>query len=302
MKDLNNEVPVEVGQLCPKVSTSEFLRAVLLFGLLFGMIALASIPQGILPTLALFTTRNTDIESSPTSDQAAGQPRKDSPLPNDQSFPNFVAQSDTCIQTIQATTAHSPSWENSVNQAVNSVPEANIGTPLDHPSSWGNRIGHDNITPSAAPHRMEADSAATGRPGPPLDGVMPTGFTGWGYQKSPHFGGPDRSSFGETELTSSSIGDDSQPNLNAQAAMGRPPAGLTSAAIGNLSARIEQLGAVRYRLETWGNQGELFRFWCEMPLVPGVGTVAFFEAIASQPEEAMENVVRQIETWLKERN
>lgn len=300
MKDLNNEAPIEVSQLCPKVSTSELLRAVLLFGLLFGMIALASLPQGILPTLALFTTRETDTESSPANDQAASQPRKDSPLPNDKSFPNFITQNGDSIQTIQATAAQSPSWENSVNQAVNGVPEANINVPLDHPPSWGNGISHDNITPPTAPHRIETDPAATARLCPPLDGVVSTGFTGWGYQKSPQIGGPTRSLFGEAELASSSIGDDNQPKLNGQAAPGTPPAGLTSATIGNLSARIEQLGALRYRLERWGNQGELFRFWCEMPLVPGVGTVAFFEAIASQPEEAMENVVRQVENWLKE--
>ncbi|MBC7353462.1 MAG: hypothetical protein H5U08_13965, partial [Thermogutta sp.] len=61
-----------------------------------------------------------------------------------------------------------------------------------------------------------------------------------------------------------------------------------------LARQFRALGAVRYRLERWGTDGQLFRFTCEMP-VNGVSHMTrLWEAIAPSPEEAMRRVLAQI--------
>ncbi|HPZ83598.1 MAG TPA: hypothetical protein PL064_09185, partial [Thermogutta sp.] len=80
MTDFDNETTVEMAQVCPKMSFSEVLRALILFGLLFGMVALASIPQGTLPALVLLHTDEKPIlcpaknpDASPTVNLAANE-------------------------------------------------------------------------------------------------------------------------------------------------------------------------------------------------------------------------------------
>jgi hypothetical protein len=65
--------------------------------------------------------------------------------------------------------------------------------------------------------------------------------------------------------------------------------------------RLRQLGAVEYRLETWGEQGELFRFQCRMPAADGSPAQRHFEATDRDPSLAVISVVREVERWRRMR-
>lgn len=60
--------------------------------------------------------------------------------------------------------------------------------------------------------------------------------------------------------------------------------------------RLRALGAVHCRLETWGDQGELFRCCCQMS-IDGRRLTRHFEATESSATSALEGVLTQVEDW-----
>ncbi len=65
-------------------------------------------------------------------------------------------------------------------------------------------------------------------------------------------------------------------------------------------ARLQQLGAQYYLLETWGAQPGLYRFHCKMSLAGNSGYVRHFEATDSDPSEAVAKVVTEVEAWRRQ--
>ena len=63
-----------------------------------------------------------------------------------------------------------------------------------------------------------------------------------------------------------------------------------------LQDRLRQLGATYYLLETWGNQRQLYRFYCQVAVGGNVGYTRYFEATNSNPIEAMYDGLRQVES------
>ncbi len=61
--------------------------------------------------------------------------------------------------------------------------------------------------------------------------------------------------------------------------------------------RLRQLGATYYLLETWGNQRQFFRFYCQMAVGGNSGYSHYFEAINANPLQAMADVLAQVEQW-----
>lgn len=61
-----------------------------------------------------------------------------------------------------------------------------------------------------------------------------------------------------------------------------------------LERHFQALGAIRYRLERWGEGGRLYRFSCEMPLAASTQMTRVWEAVASSGEEAMLRVLQAI--------
>jgi hypothetical protein len=61
--------------------------------------------------------------------------------------------------------------------------------------------------------------------------------------------------------------------------------------------RLRQLGATYYLLETWGNQRQLYRFYCQMAVGGNSSYTHYFEATGANPLEAMADVLRQVESW-----
>ncbi len=64
-----------------------------------------------------------------------------------------------------------------------------------------------------------------------------------------------------------------------------------------LERRLREYGAVYYLLETWGNDGELYRFHCKMAIANNPNLTRQFEATHREALQAMTQVLEQIEAW-----
>jgi hypothetical protein len=68
-----------------------------------------------------------------------------------------------------------------------------------------------------------------------------------------------------------------------------------------ISAQLCRLGAAYFRLESWADEPQVFRFQCTLPLsdqrVPADGAYRTFEASAADPATAMQQVLADVEAW-----
>jgi len=60
---------------------------------------------------------------------------------------------------------------------------------------------------------------------------------------------------------------------------------------------LKQQGATYYLLETWGSDGELYRFHAKMAVAGNPNYTRHFEATDRDALGAMRNVVSQVEAW-----
>ncbi len=70
---------------------------------------------------------------------------------------------------------------------------------------------------------------------------------------------------------------------------------------GEIQERLKKLGATYYVLESWGNDQQLYRFFCKMAVAGDTDYVHCFEATHSDPLRAMQQVLQKVETWRAER-
>lgn len=61
--------------------------------------------------------------------------------------------------------------------------------------------------------------------------------------------------------------------------------------------RLRELGATYYLLESWGDQRQMYRFYCKMAIGGSADFTRCFEAANGDPLQAMVCVLRQVETW-----
>ena len=64
-----------------------------------------------------------------------------------------------------------------------------------------------------------------------------------------------------------------------------------------IERRLRQLGATYYLLESWGTEGQLFRFHCRMAIGGWPHRNRYFEATDKDPLEAMEQVLQEVQLW-----
>lgn len=64
-----------------------------------------------------------------------------------------------------------------------------------------------------------------------------------------------------------------------------------------IQQRLRRLGATYYRLETWGERGDQFRFQCRVASARAPESVRDFEAVDPEAVQAMAKVLWQAETW-----
>jgi hypothetical protein len=72
---------------------------------------------------------------------------------------------------------------------------------------------------------------------------------------------------------------------------------LGSDAFHTIQDRLRELGATYYLLESWGNQQQMYRFYCRMAIGGNPNYTHYFEAMESDPLQAMHQVLRQVESW-----
>ena len=65
----------------------------------------------------------------------------------------------------------------------------------------------------------------------------------------------------------------------------------------SIQDRLKELGATYYLLESWGNQQQMYRFYCRMAIGGNPNYTHYFEAMEADPVQAMLGVLRQVETW-----
>ncbi|MBS0209883.1 MAG: hypothetical protein JSS27_13120 [Planctomycetes bacterium] len=66
--------------------------------------------------------------------------------------------------------------------------------------------------------------------------------------------------------------------------------------------RLRELGATYYLLETWGQNGQLYRFHCRMAHGAQGDAVQNFEATDTDPAAAVKTVVEQVEAWRRQQS
>jgi len=64
-----------------------------------------------------------------------------------------------------------------------------------------------------------------------------------------------------------------------------------------IQQRLRQLGASYYLLETWGSDGQSYRFYCRLPIQGDRTNSRYFEVIDTDQLRAMDRVLRQVEAW-----
>ncbi len=69
-----------------------------------------------------------------------------------------------------------------------------------------------------------------------------------------------------------------------------------------ITERLKTLGATYYRLETWGPEREIYRFHCKISAGGDAHGSRYFEASSRDAVEAMERVLRDVETWQSTRS
>lgn len=145
-----------------------------------------------------------------------------------------------------------------------------------------------------SPQEMAAAAPAVGAP--------PTVKHAVGGEPVNPFANEGRTAIHEAPITSSSrpAKDFGEPARIAEAPGARPlgEAGQQGAGdFGSIQARLRQLGATYYLLESWGTDGSTYRFHCKMALAGSDRYCRNFEATAAEPIAAMESVLRQVEQW-----
>jgi hypothetical protein len=66
----------------------------------------------------------------------------------------------------------------------------------------------------------------------------------------------------------------------------------------SVEQELQQLGATSYRLQTWGDSGNLFRFTCYVGAPSNPNYQRHFQSIDSDPHNAMRLVIKEIKEWL----
>ncbi len=170
------------------------------------------------------------------------------------------------------------------------------GTPQSEAVAWQ--------APAAAPSNAEIV---------PLGGPPPRG----GFNQSASFSAPAGSDPGVVQRLSAPTVEVAPSGGDGVGGRGAPAGTITGVVPGNVSAaashlacpieqpdgftemerKLREYGATYYLLETWGKEGELYRFHCRMAVSNNAQYTRHFEATDHNALQAMADVLKQVEAW-----
>lgn len=99
----------------------------------------------------------------------------------------------------------------------------------------------------------------------------------------------------DTALQATAYSTPAAPRANSASAEDQSPPASDAFARGE--QRLRQYGATHYRLESWGESGELFRCSANVALPNHRSGARHFEATAASPSQAIDRLLEQVETW-----
>lgn len=277
--------PPEIAEDGQRVR-GDMWRAVVLFAIFGATFALAMVPAAKLPALISFIGLGQEGREPPgrvAEENRADAPAISTSIPRNP--PQYFAQptqKSYSPQIVQATPIPSPRLSESfgATSAVQSDPlfgDTSVGIPGAWPSALPEQpFGRLPAAPTATGNRSTALGARAKETSAPETSIA-GGVASAAGENVP----PPAETTAENETAFGGFG------LRANA-------GDTTRRLAEMEAQLRRLGALRYRLERWGQMAELYRFTCEMP-VPGVsGMSRLWQSVAASPEEAVAEVLREI--------
>ena len=160
------------------------------------------------------------------------------------------------------------------------VPEVFHGGEMDRPSAAG------SVVPVASPRNA------------PRMGAVQTSYESWAGQPSDNPATSYEAHPGRVAPSSAgqSAQDVFQPDRLSQVTP-RPQPPHTVDRFTYIQTRLRELGATYYLLESWGSDGQYFRFHCRMAVGGSQGYARHFEATESDALQAMARVLEEVESW-----
>jgi hypothetical protein len=240
----------------------------------------------IVPMAAIFGSAFPDVVKSVLVDRivawSSGKPYEPKPADESGGFSAVVAPT--------ATSATAPNnWEAPRWGAGNSTAVTPQGTPgaLASPGTQGppGVPPQGGIVPVVATDAARATPAGHPPERPPID--MP--------YRNPPLDNPVASKQPYGAPGGPSPGVVADPT--ASAARGAPRPLESSDRFTAMERKLRDYGATYYLLETWGNDGEMYRFHCRMAIGNNPNYTRQFEATDHDSLKAMAQVLERVEAW-----
>jgi hypothetical protein len=186
----------------------------------------------------------------------------------------------TGVIVVEGWKLYGPPTEKVKSIAINAMEMAQTALNQSEPSAA------DPAAPAVDPRSAAPPLAATS-PAAVVDAAPPDSETPE-LVPLPNAGGNDVLDGGASAAPSTAAA--TIDNLSAQS-------GAPADELAPLLSQLESIGGSDAQLAPWGTSGQLHRFSCRAKLVPTSAIARHFEAVASEPVAAVEQVLAEVEAW-----
>jgi hypothetical protein len=169
---------------------------------------------------------------------------------------------------------------------------------------WGLQAGAAEAWPQQGPTTGSPTTGVipAGAQGTPASGTQPAGFSA----AVPRSSAPNPLERTAADHTAPGKQPVAYPANSLATPGDSAPAALGRAAVQSLEQpdrfttmerKLREFGATYYLLETWGNEGDLYRFHCRMAVGNNSNNTRHFEATDRDALKAMAQVLERVEAW-----